>query len=146
MERTTASTRRRLLSPGAWAGLVVACLAVGWLLYTFLQELTPARTQRLGDLEISLYSTLTGRPRLGVNQFEVKLRDLQGQPVSQAHVAVRYALDGTGSASVTDTRFEGYGIFSVVLNFPEAGDWHATVLVGRPGLPELSAPFIIRVE
>lgn len=147
MERKAESARKRVLSPGALVGLAVAAVAVGWLVYTFVGELAwPPETQRREDLDISLYSTLTGRPRVGVNQFEVKLRNLRGQPVAEADVTVHYSVDGTAPASRTETRSEGYGLFSTVLNFTRAGNWHATVLVGRPGLPELSAPFIIRVK
>jgi len=54
----------------------VIATALGWLVYAFLGELAPPQAmQRAGDLAISLYSTLTGRPRVGANQFEIKLRD-----------------------------------------------------------------------
>lgn len=147
MRQETESPKRRRPSRGALVGLAVAAIAVGWLIYAFLGELAPPpATQRVGDLEISLYSTLTGRPRVGQNQFEVKLRDPQGQPVSQAEVEVAYSMGGMGHGSRMATRPEGYGIFSTVLSFSMPGTWNAEVMVRRPGLPEVKVPFSLRVE
>jgi hypothetical protein len=85
MRQEIKSPKRRGPSRGALAGFAVTAVALGWLVYSFLSELAlPPATQRAADLEISLYSTLTGRPRVGANQFEIKLRDPQGQPISQA--------------------------------------------------------------
>jgi hypothetical protein len=126
--------------------LALAVVAIGWLVYSFLTELSPLpATQWVGDLEISLYSTLTGRPRVGDNQFEVKLRDRQGQPVSQAEVAVAYSMGSMGHGSLVAMRHEGYGIFATMLDFPMAGTWKVEVLVRRPGTPEVKAPFSLRV-
>jgi len=85
--------------------------------------------QQVDDLEIALYSTLTGRPRVGDNQFEVKLRNRQGQPVSQADVEVAYTIGSMGHAGRKATRPEGFGIFSTGLNFPMAGTWTVQVVV-----------------
>jgi YtkA-like len=112
----------RGLSRGAVVGLAVTAIALGWLGYSFLGALAPPpATQRAGDLHISLYSTLTGRPRVGANQFEIKLRDPQGQPVSQAEVDVVYSMRGMGHGSRIATRPEGYGMFSTVLSFSMPG-------------------------
>ena len=147
MRQETESPKRRRPSRGALVGLALAAIAVGWLIYAFLGELAPPpATQRVGDLEISLYSTLTGRPRVGQNQFEVKLRDPQGQPVSQAEVEVAYSMGGMGHGSWMATRPEGYGIFSTVLSFSMPGTWNAEVMVRRPGLPEVRVPFSLRLE
>jgi hypothetical protein len=128
-------------------GLGLAAIAVGWLLYVFLGELEPPpATQRAGDLEISLYSTLTGRPRVGQNQFEVKLRDLQGQPISQAEVDVVYSMGGMGHGNRMATRPEGYGMFSTVLSFAMPGLWKVEIMVRRPGAPEVKVPFSLSVE
>jgi len=141
------STKRHLLSPGGLVGLALAAVAVGWLIYAFLGELAPPpAVQRAGDLEISLYSTLTGRPRVGQNQFEVKLRGPQGQPVSQAEVEVAYSMAGMRHGSLMAMRPEGYGIFSTLLSFPMPGTWNAEVMVRRPGLPEVKVPFSLSVE
>jgi hypothetical protein len=147
MRQEIKSPKRRGPSRGALAGFAVTAIALGWLVYSFLSELAPPpATQRAGDLEISLYSTLTGRPRVGANQFEIKLRDLQGQPVSQADVDVVYSMGGMGHGSRMATRPEGYGIFSTVLSFSMPGTWNAEVMVRRPGLPEVRVPFSLRLE
>lgn len=141
------SPRRRPMSRGALAGLALAVIALAWLLYALVSELaTPPATQQVGDLEISLYSTLTGRPRVGDNQFEVKLRDRQGQPVSGANVEVAYSMGGMQHASRMATRPEGYGIFSTVLSFPMAGTWNVEVVVQRPNQPAVQAPFSLKVQ
>jgi YtkA-like len=147
MRQETKSPKRRGPSRGALVGLAVTAIALGWLGYSFLGELAPPpATQRVGDLQISLYSTLTGRPRVGANQFEIKLRDPQGQPVSQAEVAVVYSMSGMGHGSRMATRPEGYGTFSTMLSFSMPGTWRAEVMVSRPGLPEVSGSFSLRVE
>ena len=147
MGREAELPKRRKMSRGASIGLAIAVLAVGWLLYVFLSELAPPPpTQWAGDLEISLYATLTGRPRVGDNQFAVKLRDRQGRFVSQADVEVAYSMGRMGHGGRIATRPQGYGIFSTVLNFPMAGTWTVEVLVRRPGQPEMKAPFSLDVQ
>jgi hypothetical protein len=128
-------------------GIAIAIVAVGWLVSSFLGQLAPPpATQRVGDLEIAFYSPLTGRPRVGDNQFEVKLRDYQGQPVVQAEVEVAYTMGSMGHGSRTATRSEGYGIFSTMLGFSMAGTWNVEVLVRRPGRPEVKVPFSLSVQ
>jgi hypothetical protein len=122
-------------------------IAFAWLVYVFLGELAPPLdTQQVDDLEVAFYPTLTGRPRVGDNQFEVKLRDRQGRPVSQAEVAVAYSMGSMGHGSLVTMRREGYGIFAAMLSFPMAGTWKVEVLVRRPGQPEIKAPFSLRVQ
>jgi len=124
----------------------VTATALGWLGYAFLGELAPPpATQPAGDLQISLYSTLTGRPRVGANHFEIKLRDPEGQPVSQAEADVVYSMGGVGHGSRMATRPEGYGMFSTVLNFSMPGTWRAEVMVRRLGLPEVRVSFSLLV-
>jgi len=147
MPQEAETPKRRKLSRGALAALAIVVIAFGWLVYAFLGELAPPpATQQLGDLEVSLYSTLTGRPRVGDNQFEVKLRDRQGQPVSQAEVAMAYSMGSMGHGSLVAMRREGYGMFSTMLSFPMAGTWKVEILVRRPGQPEVKAPFSLRVQ
>ena len=93
-----------------------------------------------------MYPTLTGRPRVGDNQFEVKLREPQGRPVLQAEVEVAYNVGGVAYAGRMATRPEGYGVFSTVLHFPQAGAWDVEVLVRRPGVAEVKVPFSLHVQ
>jgi hypothetical protein len=109
----------------------------------YLQE---AATQHAGDLEVSLYPTLTGRPRVGDNQFEVKLAERQGQPVSPAAVEVAYGMGRVEDENRIAIRPEGYGIFSTVLRFPQLGTWNVEVFVRRPGHPEVKVPFRLNVD
>jgi YtkA-like len=147
MPRETETPKQRKLSRGALVGLAIAAIASAWLVYAFLGELAPPpATQQVSDLEVSFYSTLTGRPRAGDNQVEVKLRDRQGQPVSQAEVAVAYSMASMEHGSQMAMRPEGYGIFSTVISFPMTGTWNVEVLVRRPGQPEIKAPFSLRVQ
>ena len=147
MRRETEPPKRRQVSRGALLGFAIAVIAVGWLVYVFLGELAPPPpTQRAGALEIALYSTLTGRPRVGDNQFEVKLRDRQGQLVSQADVQVVYRMGDMRHGGQMATRSEGYGIFSTVLSFPMGGTWNVEVLVRRPGQPDVKVPFSLSVQ
>lgn len=99
-----------------------------------------------GDLEISLYPAPTGRPRLGGNQLDVKRRDPQGWPVSEAEVKVAASMDGRGHGNRMATRPGGYGIFSTVLRFPMPGKWNAEVIVRRPGPPHVNVSFRLSVE
>lgn len=147
MQQEVELPTRRTLSRGALLGLGIAVIAVVWIVYAFLGELAqPPATQRVDNLEVSLYSTLTGRPRVGDNQFEVKLHNRQGVPVSQAVVEVAYRMGGMGHANRMATRAEGFGIFSTSLSFPMAGTWNVEVLVRRPGQPEVKVPFSLSVQ
>ena len=146
-QRQAASRKPRKLSPGALVGLGLAIIAVMWLVYAFLGELAyPPATQHAGDLEVSLYPTLTGRPRVGDNQFEVKLAERQGQPVSPAAVEVAYGMGRVEDENRIATRPEGYAIFSTVLSFPQGGTWNVEVFVRRPGRPEVKVPFRLNVD
>lgn len=139
--------KRRKLSRGALVEFAIAAIVVAWIIYAFWSQLAPPpATQRVDDLEISLYSTLTGRPRVGDNQFEVKLLHRQGQPVSQAEVDVAYSMVGMAHGRRMATRPEGYGVFSTVLSFPMPGTWNVKVIVRRPSLPEVRAPFSLSVR
>jgi hypothetical protein len=139
--------KRRKPSRGALVGFTIAAVTVGWLVYSFVGELAPPpATRRVDDLEVSLYSTLTGRPRVGDNQFEIKIRDRQARLVSQAEVDVDYGMVGMAQGSRLATRPEGYGIFSTVLSFPMPGSWDVEVTVRRPGGPEVRAPFSVQVR
>lgn len=143
------AVKRPILSRGALLGLMIAVVAAGWLLYAFVSEVAlPPATQRVDDLEVSLYSTLTGRPQVGSNQFEVKLRNHQGQPIAQAEVELTYAAAaGTGaSGDRVPARAEGFGIFSTVLTFPTSGSWRVDVLVRCPGTPTIQVPFNLHVQ
>lgn len=147
MQQEAESAKRRRLSRGALLGLGIVVIAVAWLVYAFLGELAPPpATQQVDDLEIALYSTLTGRPRVGDNQFEIRLRDRQGQPVLQAEVEVAYSMGGMGHRGGTATLPQGYGIFNAVLNFSMAGTWTVEVVVRRPGWPEVRVPFSLSVR
>jgi hypothetical protein len=140
------AVKRLALSRGALLGLAIAGIAVGWLIYAFVSELVlPPATQRIEDLEVSLYSTLTGRPQVGSNQFEVKLRDHQGQLISQAEVEVSYRTGTMPPGGRVAARPEGFGIFSTVLTFPATGLWQVDVIVRRPGSPTVQVPFNLHV-
>jgi len=147
MRAKAESAKRRRLSRGALLGLGIVVIAVAWLVYAFLGELAPPpATQQVDDLEIALYSTLTGRPRVGDNQFEIKLSDRQGQPVLQAEVGVAYSMGGMGHRGGMAARSEGYGIFSTLLKFSMAGTWTVEVVVRRPGRPEVKVLFSVSVR
>jgi hypothetical protein len=138
--------KRPALSRGALLGLSIALIAAGWLIYAFVSELAlPPATQRVEDLEVSLYSTFTGRPQVGSNQFEVKLRDHQGQLISQAEVEVSYRTGTMPPSARVTARPEGFGIFSTVLAFPATGLWQVDVIVRRPGRPTVQVPFDLHV-
>jgi hypothetical protein len=140
------AVRRVALSRGALLGLAIAVIAAMWLIYAFVSELVlPPAAQRVDDLEVSLYPTLTGRPQVGSNQFEVKLRDQQGQLISQAGVEVLYRTATTLAGDRVTARPEGFGIFSTVLAFAAPGRWQVEVIVRRPGRPTIQAPFDLYV-
>jgi hypothetical protein len=146
MRAQAEAVKRATLSRGALLGLAIAVIATGWLIYAFVSELAlPPATQRVDDLEVSLYSTLTGRPQVGSNQFEVKLRDQQGQLISQAEVEVLYRAATMPPGDRVTARPEGFGIFSTVLAFATPGLWQVEVIVRRPGRPTVRAPYDLYV-
>lgn len=97
--------------------------------------------QRVGDLQVALYTTLTGAPRVGENQFEVKLTDLADQPVSDAVVTLQYRMRQMGGSTQAPARAAGLGLYQATLHFPTAGTWDVEVHIERGGKEMGSALF-----
>ncbi len=101
----------------------------------------PPNRQRVGDLTVFLYTTLTGAPQVGENQFEVKLTDLENQPVSDAVVTLQYGMRQMGGGTRAPSRAAGLGLYQTTLYFPMAGTWDVEVRIQRAGKQVGSALF-----
>ncbi len=94
---------------------------------------TPAVT-----LAIALKST-PDPARLGVNQFDVTVRDAQGQPVSDATVAVTFFMAAMPTMGMPAIRAAaalaaaGDGVYRGSADLGMAGRWDVTVTVSRAG-------------
>lgn len=136
-------TRRRSVI-AALVGLGLA----GWAVYAFLTSVTAPLVRETGDLKIYLYPTLTGVPRVGDNNFEVKVLDREGRPVDGASVNVRYTMTGMSGmeARTLGARAVTQGIYETTLSLSMAGTWEVGVTVERPGVAPVTVSFPVQVQ
>ncbi|RMF87629.1 MAG: hypothetical protein D6736_12375 [Nitrospinota bacterium] len=126
--------------------LVGGFLLLLFIGYAFLSKLGPTpTTQRVGDLRVSLYPTLTGPLRVGENNVEVKVTDASGQPVSDAKVTLRYRMAQMGKETQTPTRVAGLGLYQTSLYLPMSGSWEVAVQIQRGGEQLGTALFAFQV-
>ena len=115
----------------------------GFTLFALWESLKPpAGPVRAGGLHVQLV-TAPHPARVGANQVEVNVR--QGdEPVGDARVELRYILDpmvGANPMQVADTEAVGGGRYRGQVEFARAGPWQLTVLVKRPGRPDVEAQY-----
>lgn len=131
-------------------GVRVAVLSAGMLLavggftaFALWESLRPpAGPVRAGGLQIHL-TTTPDPARVGENQVEVGLRQ-EGQALANAQVELRYALDplsGGGAMALADAEPLGGGRYRGAVAFGRPGPWQLTVLVKRPGRPDVEAHY-----
>ncbi|MBI2371507.1 MAG: FixH family protein [Deltaproteobacteria bacterium] len=136
-------TRRRSVV-AALVGLGLA----GWTIFAFLTSVTNPSVREAGGLKIYLYPTLTGAPRTGDNNFEIKVLDREGRPVDGASVNVRYTMTGMSGmeARTLGARAVTQGIYETTLSLSMAGTWEVGVTVERPGVAPVTVSFPVQVQ
>lgn len=141
---TPASAPRR--SRGLRSALLSALLLLGvggFTLFALWESLRPPTGPvRAGGLRIHL-ATTPQPARVGENQVEVNL-DHGGRPVADARVELRYSLDplaGAGPIQVAEAGPIAEGRYRGAVAFARPGPWQLTVLVKRPGRPDVETQF-----
>lgn len=122
----------------------VLLLGVGGFTFFALWESLrpPTRPVRAGGLQIHL-ATRPDPARVGENQVDVLLEQ-GGQAVADARIELRYALDPLAGATplwVADAGPIGEGRYRGTVAFHRPGPWQVTVLVKRPGRPDVETSF-----
>jgi Cu(I)/Ag(I) efflux system membrane fusion protein/cobalt-zinc-cadmium efflux system membrane fusion protein len=93
------------------------------------------------EIEVA-FSTTPSPPRKGENQFQVRLTDRQGRPVSGAEVTVVFympAMPAMGMSAMTaksELRSSGAGIYTGSGVLGSGGTWQVTITVRRGGTVE----------
>lgn len=99
----------------------------------------------VGNLKLRV-STAPEPAKLGDNTLRVEVEDAQGQPVTDATIALEYTMDMPGmmidKAQATHT---SAGAYEATVRFTMAGPWGVTVSVQRPGQTEVRARFTVQV-
>ena len=115
----------------------------GFTLFALRESLKPpAGLVRAGGLQIHL-GTAPNPARVGVNKVEVGLRE-GGQAVEEARVELRYTLDpmvGANPTMAVEAEAIGGGRYRGQVDFGRPGPWQLTVLVRRPGRPDVEAAY-----
>jgi Cu(I)/Ag(I) efflux system membrane fusion protein len=82
---------------------------------------------------------------LGENTLRVEVKDAQGQPVTDATVALEYTMDMPGMMiDQAQASHTGEGIYEATVRFTMAGPWGITVSVRRPGQAEVRERFTVQ--
>jgi Cu(I)/Ag(I) efflux system membrane fusion protein len=99
----------------------------------------------VGNLKLRV-STAPEPATLGDNRLRIEVTDAQGQPVTDAAVALEYTMDMPGmmidKAQASHTRA---GVYEAKVRFTMAGPWGVTVSVQRPGQAEIRERFAVQV-
>lgn len=142
--RSGAAPSRRFR--GVRVALLSAALLLGvggFVFFALWESLAPpGRTVRAGGLQIHL-ATAPNPVRVGENQVELVLEQ-GGRSVDDANVELRYALDplaGSTPLALADARPVGEGRYRGAVAFGRPGPWQLTVLVKRPGVPDVEAQY-----
>lgn len=100
----------------------------------------------VGTLKLRV-STAPEPATLGDNTLRIEVTDAQGQPVTDATVALEYTMDMPGmmidKAQASHTRA---GVYEAKVRFTMAGPWGVTVSVQRPGQAEIRERFTVNAS
>lgn len=100
----------------------------------------------VGNLKLRV-STAPEPATLGDNTLRIEIMDAQGQPVTDATVALEYTMDMPGmmidKAQAVRTRS---GVYEAKVRFTMAGPWGVTVSVQQPGQAERRERFTVNAS
>jgi Cu(I)/Ag(I) efflux system membrane fusion protein len=100
----------------------------------------------VGNLKLRV-STAPEPAKLGDNTLRIEVTDAQGQPVTDATVALEYTMDMPGmmidKAQASHTRG---GVYEAKVRFTMAGPWGVTVSVQRPGQAAVRERFTVNAS
>lgn len=100
----------------------------------------------VGHLKLRV-STEPAPARLGDNTLRIEIKDAQGQPVTDATIALEYTMDMPGMMiDKAQASHTGQGVYTAQVRFTMAGPWGVTVSVQRPGRPEVRERFTVHAS
>lgn len=106
----------------------------------------PAKDRRVGDLLVAVYAA-RGTARVGAAPVHVRVRDAQGNPVTDAEVSFSYTMDMPGmTIEQAKAKPVGDGVYEAMANFTMGGPWGLVVEIARPGKAPIREKFTVRVS
>ena len=103
------------------------------------------------EIDIS-FSTDGGISRVGNNAFKIGLRDMEGNPITDAEVKVVFhmpPMQSMGMPAMTISsagKHKKDGLYIVKIKLSMSGSWQVKVIASRPGKPSASSFFEINVR
>jgi Cu(I)/Ag(I) efflux system membrane fusion protein len=92
-------------------------------------------------------STTPEPAKLGDNTLRIEVKDAQGQPVTDATVALEYTMDMPGMMiEKASAAHSGEGVYEARVRFTMAGPWGVTVNVQRPGQATVRERFTLNAN
>ena len=85
------------------------------------------------------FSSTPAPPQKGENQFQVKLKDAQGNAITNAEVTATFFMSGMPEMGMAAMREEfrladkGAGIYAGSGNLPSGGSWNVTLIARKNG-------------
>jgi membrane fusion protein, copper/silver efflux system len=93
-----------------------------------------------GSAQASIeFSSTPAPPRKGANQFQVRLTNAQGKPITNADVSATFFMSGMPEMGMPAVREEfrlpdkGAGIYAGSGNLPGGGNWNVTLIARKNG-------------
>lgn len=100
----------------------------------------------VGELTLRV-STEPEPATLGDNTLRIEIKDAQGQPVTDATIALEYTMDMPGMMiDKAQASHTGAGVYEATVRFTMAGPWGVTVSVQRPGQAEVRERFTVNAS
>jgi Cu(I)/Ag(I) efflux system membrane fusion protein len=91
----------------------------------------------VGTLKLRV-STAPEPAKLGNNTLRIEVKDTQGQPVTDATIALEYTMDMPGMMiDKAHASHSGGGVYEATMRFTMAGPWGVTISLRRPGQAEV---------
>ena len=99
--------------------------------------------KKVGNLRLA-FSTEPSPPRMGENRIQVTVNDAAGEPVSNAKVQLTFTMPMPGMVPATVSMAAGKsGRYEAKVNLGMAGQWDLTIVIQRPGKPEMKETFSV---
>jgi hypothetical protein len=117
----------------------IAVLSIGFAASPVLaQSETKPAAKKASNVDITLVSPAPG-PKAGDNQFEVMVKDANGQPIADAEVSVSLVMAAMPAMKMPEMRNDvklkpaGGGKYTSSGSVPMAGKWKTTITVKKSG-------------
>ena len=107
------------------------------------QAVKASGEKKLGGVSLA-WSTEPAAPRIGENMVRVMVKGEGSKPVSEAKVQLTYTMPMPGMLPATVPMNRGKdGTYEAKVNLGMGGQWDLTIIVQRPGQPEIKESFSV---